>query len=332
MGNSNLARSQIALETTAGTPLTATVQLPGDLSMQYAPERTIREESRASMGGSNTYDDLSASSTGQYAGRCTTSTFPYWLSAGVRADSTISTPSGGTNSREHLYTQPLTTIPALQPLTVYYGDNTQALRVPGTFATRIVVEGSDTGPWRVTVDLLGRTPTTATFASLSTITNETAKNLLSKVYIDSSGAGMGGTQKTATFYGFTWTWESGINPDFTMDGSINMSDIQRDAPRVTLQLRAKWNSVAVAEHANWLALTRRFIRLENEGSTIEDSTIEGSIKHRIRIDGAYEHLRFNSMSDKRDGTTRTTWDLEGVEDGTWGKKTEIAVINTLAAL
>lgn len=329
MGNSNLAPNQIGVETTAGTAVTATVQLPGSIVMNYEPERVLREEFRNSMGGSNTYDDLSKKSTGQYTGRCTTNTAVYWMSAGIRGDPVISTPSGGTLSRQWLFTPVLATVPALKYLTAYWGDNTQALRAPGVFVRRIVIQADDTGPWTITVDLTGRTPETATFASLTTQSNETAKNLLSKVYFEDTGAAIdaGPTAKAATFYGFTFTHDTGVTPDYTMDGTTDMSDVQRDAPQTTLQLRAKWNANAVAEHAKWLALTRRFVRVENTGSIIE-----GSIAHRIRLDAAYELTGFNSKTDARNGTTRSTIDLTAVEDVTWGMKMRIAIINALTAL
>src|SRR6188768_3311807 len=113
MTRAALIRSQLGIETAHGTVVPASVQLPGLLTMRHAPNRILREEYRASWGGSNVHDDLSLQSTGQYVGRCTASTLPFWLAGAMRADVT---PSGG-GPYTRLFAQPIdgtAAIPALR--------------------------------------------------------------------------------------------------------------------------------------------------------------------------------------------------------------------------
>ena len=333
MGNSNLIKNQLGVESVFGTPVTATRQLVGNLTMDFEPERVLREEARASMGGPNVHDDMSYISNGRYEGRATVGELPYFWSASVRGDPTISTPSGGTDSRQHLYTQPLSSVPALKSLTVYDGDNTQATRTGGVTVSQWVLSGNDTEAWRFSAQLMGQRQATSTFAAIAALTGnaladtETAKNKLSKVYADNAGSGIGGTQLTATLYGFTLTWNSAIAPDHTMDNTLDMGDIHRNTPTVTLELLLKWNAIGVAEWSSFRSNTRRFIRIENIGSTIEDA-----ITRLIRIDGAYDITRFVKRESVQDGTVRGRLTATAVEDPTWGKKLELAVINTLTAL
>ena len=322
MARSALIRSQLGIEGTPGTPVAASVQLPGLLTMRHAPNRVLREEYRNSWGGTNTHDDLRLESTGQYAGRCTASTLIYWLSAATRGDPTIT----GSGPYVHVYNQPLTVapIPALKYLSAYFGDEAGALCAPGVVVTRIVIEGADDAAWTIRADLLGMGMVAGSFnAALTTIPNETVKNLLTSLHIANSWAALTPTPPAAALnlaYGFTWTWDSGIAGDFTMSNQLNRTDIHRDIPTTTLQLRLKWAGIATQEAVNTINLSRRFIRLKNTGT----------VNSIIQIDGAYDPLTMDTIADQRDGTTRATWDLVAVEDT--ARKIEVSVTNNVAAV
>jgi hypothetical protein len=342
MGIEKLILSQIGVESTFNTPVTVTREMVGDMSFDLEPERVEREEFRASMGGSTGHDDLSFLVTGRYDARATVRELPYFLSSSVRGDPTISTPSGGTNSRQWLYKQPVRGdgAPALKSLTAITGDNSQALQTSGITVNQWVLTGNDSQQWRFTSQLMGANqisdsvayqtitePTGNALADLST-----AINKRSRVFIDDTGAGIGGTRLQLTGYGFTFTWNSGTAPDNTMDyiddaTALYMNGIQRGGPTATLELLLKWNASAKGEWDKFRANTRRFVRIENVGSIIE-----GSINRLIRIDGAYDILRYATRESKQDGTVRARMSLTAVEDRTWAKKTEFAVINTATAL
>jgi len=317
MTRSALIRSQLGIQTVADTPVAATVQLPGLLTMRHAPNRLLREEYRNSWGGSNVHDDLRLESTGQYVGRCTASTLIYWLSAAIRGNPTVT----GAGPYTHAYIQPLTgAIPPLKYLTAYWGDDAGALCAPGVVVSRIVIEGANDAAWTIRADLLGMGVVAGSFAALTTITNETVKNLLTSLFVDSTWAGIGGTLKTGLGYGFTWTWDSGIAGDFTMSNQLNRTDIHRAIPNTTLQLRLKWNADSTVLAVDTINLTRKFIRLQNTGT----------VNSVIRIDGAYDPMTMDTVADQTDGTTRATLDLVAVEDT--ARKVEVTVTNNVASV
>jgi hypothetical protein len=333
MTRAALIRSQLGIESAHGTVVAPTVQLPGLLTMRHDPNRVLREEYRASWGGSNVHDDLSVKSTGQYVGRCTASTLPYWLSGAMRADVT---PSGG-GPYTRLYAQHIdgtVTIPSLRSYSAYWGDEAGALVSAGTVVTRIVIEGADDAAWTIRCDLLGMGVVAGNFnTGLTTVANETVKNKLTQLFITNDWGALDAsipattpttpanhTAKLGVQYGFTWTWDSGIADDLTGGPELTRVALQRAIPSTTLQMRLKWSGVTTQEAVNTINQppTRRFIRLWNGGSAT-------SI---IAISGAYQPMTMDTVSEQRDGTTRATWDLVAVEDT--GRKVEVSVTNNVA--
>lgn len=328
MGNPLLRKSQFGVESSAGTGVTATRQLVGTLILEDDRTRERRDERRASMGGSNTYNDLSYAAIGRYSGECTVAEAPYHFASAMRGDVTPTQPDGTGVPYLWTYTQPLSSIVALQPLTGYAGDNTQALKSPGMFTKKITIRGSAKKPWTIETELLGRKLATGSFASLTQPTTESMLNLLTKLYFDSTFAGIGGTQvATGTAYDFVWVWDSGIEGDFAMDGALDMSDILRGEPTCTLDITGKWASRMVTEFGNWDTNTRRFIRLEHSGSNIETTYY-----NRARLDGAYTPTAFKPLDEERNGLVLAKATFTAAEDGTSGKKVEATFQNSLSAL
>lgn len=328
MGNPLKRLSQLGIESTVLTPTAADVQLAGKLSMKHMPNRRKRDEARNSMGGSNTRDDMSIQSQGTYAGDLSAAELVYWLSLGMRGDPTVTTPE--TSVRKHVYLQMLATIPDLKYATVYWGDDSGALRAPGAFVTQIVVEGADDGPWTIRCALTGGGVIAGTFASLSTITHETVKNLLTLLFVEDSWTALDattvgtvaspGSERRQLHFGFTWTHNTGNSPTFTTDGTLSRSAVDRTEPSTTLQLRTRHHGLALTEEVNWINNTRQFIRLLNVGGLVG-----ATAKNTIQIDGAYDFVDFDSVADERDGVVRSTWDLEAVEDTS--RMVEVTVIN-----
>lgn len=338
MGIEALTQSQFGLEGTFGSAATPNRETRGLLTMDYEPERVLREESRASLGGPNVHDDLSYLSTGRYQGRAIVRELPYFWACSVDGTQTITTPSGGTLSRQHLYAIPTAGdgAPALKSMTTLTGDNSQAIRTTGVTVAGWEMTGGDTAVWGYSADLIGKRPDASsgvTFETIAALTGtaladtESALNKKSKVYADDTGAGLGGTQLALTAFGFRLTFNGAITPDHTMDNDLDMQGINRGIPTVTLEMTMKWNATAVSEWGKFRANTRRFIRIENIGSTIE-----GSITRLIRIDGAFDITRFVKRESAQDGTIRARLTATGVEDPTWGEKLKLSVINTLTAL
>lgn len=324
MGNPLLRRSQIAPEAIVGTPpaSSANRQLSGALAMHNAPERTRREEYRAVFTGSNTYDDLSYRSEGTYRGRCTTRELPFFLAASIDG-------SVAPSANVWTYNQPLTSIPSLKSHTLYVGDNTQALRSAACYVPRWAIEGRNTAAWTFEADILGREQVSsgATFATRDTEPNTSLKNLLGGVYITDTGASLAGAAiQPQTFYGFRFEYRSGIVPDYTMDGQLDMKDIVRGEPSATLELTGKWNAIAVNEFTKFRTMASRYIALQNANATAPDT---------VRIEGAFIITEFEPLAEERDGVTICRMRLAMVHDPSWGsapgKALSVVVTSSLTA-
>lgn len=328
MSSSVLRRSQIAPEAVVGAALAPTRQLSGAFSLTPADERRLRESRRATMFGPNLFDDMSYSSTGTYTGRAVYNELPFFLASSMRGDV-------APVANEWKYIQPGAPLPAVQipplkSLTCYAGTNSKALRAAGVFTSRLEITGADTDWWRINAALLGRRlvidavdgPTFAFDPALRTPVAEGAKNKKTILSIDETGAAMGGLIRQSTGFRFRWVFDAKIAADFSWDtGALDMNDIQRDVPEVTLEITAKWNTTIANEYARYMGIDPRFIRLENSGST----------GLRARIDGAYVYTGFEPLAEERDGTQLGRLMLTAVEDPTWGKKSEVSVLNTLTA-
>jgi hypothetical protein len=323
IGGAVLRRSQIVPEAVVGTALAPTRQFNNPLVMNDDPERRLRESQRASMFGPLVYDDMSYSSLGTYTGRAVFNELPFFLAMCMRGDI-------APVANLWTYTQSAALL-ALKSMTVYCGTNVKALRSAGTFCSRLEISGSDTDWWRINAALLGRQQVVddadaATFAfnnALTTPVAEGPKNKKTIFSIDEPGGTMGATIKLSTGLRFRWVYDAKIAPFFGWDtGALDMSDIQRDIPEVTLELTTLWNTVAVAEWKKRRDLVNRLIRLENSGST----------GFRARIDGSYMYTGFEPLAEERDGTQLGRLMLTAVEDTSgYNKKSEVSVLNTLTA-
>lgn len=326
MGYRFFRQSSVGIESTAGTAVAATRRLNGRLAINDGSTLELRDEERGSMGGSNTYDFLDYQADAIYTGYASTDELVFWCQAGIVGGIA----AVGSNPSVYTFTQPLTAAQlaaavdatarpqGLAALTLYAGDNQQCIRAAGCYVKTITISGATNKGWQITVELLGKRWSKSTFTALSQPSNILAKNLLSTVFIDTSGAGIGGTQvATGTFYDFTWKHDSKITADHAMDGSLEMGGILRDIPETTLELTGKWNTAMVAEFDAYQALTRRFIRLRNATTS----------PHRITLDGCYSPMKITPMDSDRNGTTLSKLSLMAVEDSTWTKKIE-AIIET----
>ncbi len=330
MGSSTFTKGQIGIEVTPGTAVAATRQLIGMLTFKDDRSRDTRaDEQRGSFGGPNNVTDTAYLCKGKYVARATVEELVYLLALGMRGDLASTQPDavGAPSVRDWVCTAPLSTIPDLKTASAYTGDNTQAQRALGMAVSKLRIKGGDDKPLRVEAELLGRRIQNAAFAAIVHPTTEDMKSLLTKWYIDGTGAGLGTTQVTGTFYEWEWAADFGISPDYTQDGSLDMGGFHRSTPKYSLSWTAKWNSAMVAEWANYDANTRRFIRLQNEGSTIS-----GIYKKRLIIDGAYLLTEFEVLSGEKNGTNLVKVSAAGMEETTWGKLVEVALRNTLSAL
>lgn len=331
MGQIQLRKAQLAIEATPGTALAATRQLVGTLTLEDDRTRDFRDdEQRGSFGGGNVTNDFAYASKGKYDARVTANELPHWLALAMRGDVTPTTPSG--TVRLWTFTAPLTTVPDVKTATLKTGDNeaTSVVNMRGAAVKKISIKGGDKKPLMLSCDLVGRHLGIGSLQVLTQPATEDLKSLLSKWYIDPASGTLGATQLTGTVYDWEWVMNTGVDGDFTEDGSLDMQSLSRGTPSYELNITAKWNSQTVAQWTNFDDTTtgNQLIRMENSGSVIATT-----YSRRLRIDGSWRFTDFKALSGDKNGLTLCTMKLRGVEDsGTYAKLAEVEIQNTLTAL
>ena len=117
-----------------------------------------------------------------------------------------------------------------------------------------------------------------------------------KIYIDATAGTFGTTQVTTTVLGFTLAMNTGIKRLYTMDGQLFFTDIEYTRPEITLELRYRHNTSAVAEYDAWLAETIRLIRIEFTGPAVATPGTTYS-NYTYRMDLAGKYASFGAIED-----------------------------------
>lgn len=331
-----MRRSQIGVETVVGTAVPPTRQLAGTLSLENQPDRQQREERRASMGGSLAYDDMSYRSRGTYSGRAYNDELVYFASAAIGYVApvagvwTFDQPMDATE----LAARPLRSltgyagIPLPNPTTPPIG--TGVYRAAGMVVERLVIAGADRGPWTVNHAVMGRELVSAATAgeaaadtykfneALDTPLMSALKTLMSKISFGAPAASPAPTDWVNTAFSFTWTFNTGIVLEYTMDQQLDYREVQRDIPTATLEIVAKLNKTAAIEYASFHDRTTRFIRITHGTS---NSTL---------IEGVYVQTGFVPLDSERDGTQLCRLTFTAIEDTTWGGKVKLIVPSAVA--
>lgn len=181
-------------------------------------------------------------------------------------------------------------------------------------------------------ELFARARQTSTpTGSLAVITGrEPLTSALTKVYLDTSGAGLGGTQLTGTVRSGKFACVTGVEPDYTTDGRSDKDFTQHKVSgplSARLSLVMELNATSAAYVASyWRTRALAFVRLLHEGSVAATS-----LARKVQVDGAYRFISPPAFSS--DGQTRlVSFELESVYDATWTKTLEFVVVNAQSGI
>lgn len=245
-------------------------------------------------------------------------------------------PSGGGNAKTWVFTPELTTaVTTIQSATVeclhsdgstnhYYGEFGYAM------TESFKIEWAFNQPAKLSWKMFGRARQTDTpTGSLVPYTSREilASNALA-YYLDTTWAGLGGTQKTVVLREATFECTTGYSPDYTLDARTDVDFTQHNVGRIaaTLQLVAEVNTNGAALFTNYRANDIVYIRLKNTGSAIAG----GGVK-TVQIDGAYRFTSAPEFSVDGD-VVLVSYDLESVYDTTGAKTLEFTAISTLTTI
>lgn len=261
------------------------------------------------------------------SGRPTYTEGVYPLS-GVLGTATITTPGGGTASRDWTFNPSTSAADVPNTFTVEVGSSVRAQKWTYGLVTGITFTGNRD---QVTMsgDMIGYAmqdgiTMTGTAAAVSLIP------MLAKqftIYSDATSGSLGSSALTRVL-----SWELAITGRYVPLWTVNASQTSfithvEVKPTATLRLTVEADSGGMAHLTNARAGTTEFIRVEAVGDVIE----AGTINYRARFDMAAKVKEIGTFKDQ-DGVYAMDYTFDIVHDSGYGKALQCVLRNTLTAL
>lgn len=324
-----LRKIQLAKEVTPGTPVTtSTANLIGKLGMKleqkfYRPDDLetgkLSSFERSIVVGEMAKLPFESDANYEQLG--------YLLGMAIKG---AITPTGPTDGQYvWTYLPNLTASNAVDTYTIKYGDDIQAFYSPFVFATDLEISGTLDEAVKVKSNLVGQFITPGTFTSLTNPTTLTPViTNTGKLYIDTTWAGLGVTNKAATLIDFSYKISNGINAVKYLDGFIYYTDRAEKKRHVELDLTLAFNSVSYAEFAKFIASTqtKSFIRIEFTGPLIGSSHYDV-----LDLDGSFVIDDYDTLTE-RDGQDIVKLKLVSIYDSTGTAEWQVILKNALSTL
>jgi hypothetical protein len=316
---------QIGVETTPGTAVAANKRLQ---SIGIEPSISVETNQFRPIG--TKYNALSTLGKewveAAITGRGTYTELQYLLSS-VGTTAVITTPGGGTTSRQWVFSPSTTADDVPKTFTVEHGSGVRADRFTYGLVTEFGMSFSRDGI-EVTGSMLGRALEDAITLTASPTTNALVPILPTQVtcFLDTTAAGLGTTKLTRLISG-EFSMGSRFGPVWILDaanpGFVNHVETEPDLS-CTLLLQADTQGMGLL--TNLRAGDVRFLRIECLGAIIE-----AAIRYKFTIDLAISISDTGGFSDA-DGVYAIEFSGIGVHDGTWGKAVQFTMVNTSTAL
>ena len=321
---------QIGVESTAGTAVTPTIQFGG---LSFELDTAIEFDEFKPMG--QLVQSIVAPrrewATGALSGFPTYTELPYVLS-NLFGAATITTPSGATLARQWDWTPSHTTPWTPKTWTMRRGvSGDTAEEASYGLLSGLTLGFSRTAAPTIGGDLFARRLDYAASIATTGITSPALVPILPDqidLFLDSTGAGLGGTQLTRDFnyelnisglFGNIWPLNSSLT-------SFAAHSVQ--APEVGVTLQMGNDTAGRALVTNMRAGSSVFVRLRARGAA---DGIESGQRYSLTIDTALKVVDAPSRGDV-DGLSTLEWSLRGVYDSTWAKWLQATLVTTVTGL
>lgn len=238
------------------------------------------------------------------------------------------------NESDYLWTflPSLTASNSLDSFTIEKGDDVQAWEAEYCMFERLTLSGAvnqdnSASPVAIEAAFFGRQWTGAAFtAALSLPTCTPMVGILSQLYIDSTWAGLGGTEKTGVLRDFSIEILGGAHPKFHGGGNRYFNSHDQGIIGVTANFTLEGNSTADAIWDAKQAQTAQFVRFKLSGSQIGAGD-----NHSLVIDmsGTWEDVIPLGGEDR--GNNLHTAVFHGFYDTTGAKILQVQVTTDVSA-
>ena len=264
------------------------------------------------------------------------------LLAGVKGDVTPTTPGTG-EARLWTFTPSPTVVVAPKTYSLEWVEsdfaaaptNLARLAAYG-FCTEFELSGAINVAPTMTLRMVARKSAASTKTTIALPTLTRAPSARWNLFLDTTWAGLGTTQKTGQVYGFTYKFGPYIFPQFYLDGRADADFVQHEfGPRVAdltldVAIDTQAGSLPAAEMTAKDAKTKRFVELRLDGAAFV--TPDTALARFIKLQGAYHHAA-DSLQDRgsdRDGNLVVRMHLQSVYDATGAADVRFIIQNNLA--
>lgn len=326
MGSRMFWKVQYGLEAYAskGTPVAATdkflgtFSVPEDIAPVY-PDYNLSK--RAKSNGSHILqylaDGISLNAENGYF-----QALPMMLSTTLLGAITPTETTGGQLDYVWAFAPSLTSdAETLDAITIEMGDDDQAFEIEYCIGRSFNVKGALGGnsPCSLTWEGFGRQVTETTFTSIATnpIVEPIVPNL-ARLYIDTTWAGLGGTEKTGILRDFDFTLMNGAHPKF-LGNSKTFTKHGESYLEAMLTMTLEGGADANALYDLYRTRAKRAFRLKLPGSQIGSGTT-----HLLQID-LWGDMKVIPLSGDADGNSLYQVAVTGLIDETANDMIDISV-------
>jgi hypothetical protein len=221
---------------------------------------------------------------------------------------------------------------AQDALTIELGDDTQAFEAEYAMFERIrisgnVAQGQDASPVTVEADFFARQLTPVTFTgSIALPTAEPMNAKLARFYLDTTWAGVGGTEKTNILRAFDIEILTGLHPKFSGSGDRFFNAHGQGMISVTGNFTLEGTTAANAIHLAQQSKTFQVVRLKVIGSQIGTG-----VNHSVAIDIGGEWQDVSPLASEDRGDNLHSCVLVGRYDATGAKMLGVTTVTNVAA-
>lgn len=313
---------QLGIESTAGTAVAATKRLAAaDLSM--GPRVDVSEFRPSGYKFASVTALNREWAEGTATGPITYNELIYWLS-GVLLTATPT----GTTAKTWSFTPDTDAADTKKTFTIEHGSSVRAQRYAYGLVTGLGLSFSRTGA-EYTASILaqamedGHTLT----GSLSGATPIPVVPPDVQVYVADTAAGLSGASALARVLSVEWNIGDRFGPVWSLNGSTDFAADVETEPSLEVKVLMEADAAGMGLLTNLRASSSKFVRIE----AINSTELETDIYYTLTIDTAGQVVDVSDFSDE-DGVYAIEWTLRGVHDATWGKATQVDVINLAASL
>lgn len=312
MGEKVFKSVQYGKETVKGTAVAATAVWPGTFKPGSDRKLTTMRRSDGQKGGNSDAEffgyliDGAALSLSEGAYQV----LPMLFSMSTLGNVTMTEATPGQGDYSGAFTPVLTAPATLDSYTFEWGDNTQWYEAEFGLCRSLKFSGSENGAVSIEASVFARqiSKTTKT-ASLAPKTLTTMLFNMSKIYIDSSWATLGNTQKSNFLRKFDVEILTGLHPKFFANGTMYFGTYGEGDIDVIANFTFEGDSVGVAQWDAYNAKTKQAIRLLIEGPQIGSGT-----KHKLQLDMWGIYSAAEMLAGDIDGNNVSEFVFEGLND------------------